>query len=316
MLRSRKYSVPLHLLFFTGLVLLFLGGPGDNPARSLRELWNLGHLFLFVIFVFILYSDWNRFAEKPAAAQFIIAVASGVILGFGTELIQSFVGREFDKIDILRDLAGCATGVLIISGLRSRSNRACRIFCTVSASAIIIAASVPLMLAAADELIAAGQFPKLSGFETPLEIRRWRADGDISVSEEFKKEGSRSLKAQFTPRKYSRVTMRYSLGEWEGYDYIQFCAFNPDSSVLDIIFRIHDSEHQRRDSPYRDRFHRKLEIMPGWNTVRVGMDEIESAPADRDMDLNSIEQITFFTVSLPNSRIIYFDDISLGRNQQ
>ncbi len=306
----------LHILFFAGLAFLFVGGPGNNASRSFLDLWNLGHPLLFILFVFILYSDWKDFGEKSRLKQWMVAMFLGGALGLATETVQSMVGRQFDHLDIIRDLAGCATGLLILSGSDRKMLKTEKLARAAGISIITIALMVPLFFSLSDELIARKQFPLLSGFETPLEVDRWRADGPISISDNVFRGGKASLMAGLTTARYSRVTMRYSLGEWEGYDYLGFSIYNPDSSGLKLICRIHDREHEKRGNEYTDRFHRTLMLENGWNDLSIPVEDIRTAPSEREMNLNELVQITFFSVSLPGPRTVYIDNVMLHRTRQ
>ncbi|MBD3178120.1 MAG: hypothetical protein GF417_00190, partial [Candidatus Latescibacteria bacterium] len=270
---------------------------------------------IFILFVFILRSDWKWFAGKRILIQWIVALAAAVVLGLATEVIQSFIGREFDRIDILRDLAGALVGLLLLTGVHGGGSKLQKAAGHILIGIILLIVSVPLFLSMADELVAARQFPLLSGFETPLEIDRWRCDGSISVSGVVSRTGRSSLRAELTTRRYSRITMRYSLGDWRGYSSLTFSIYNPDSTELEVICRIHDQEHEELGSPYADRFHRRVKLERGWNDIRIPVEEIREAPAGRDIDLQSIDQLSFFSVSLPETRYIYLDDIRLLKGE-
>ena len=310
-MNGKIVRIILHILFLAGLAFLFVGGPGHNASRSLRDLWNLGHPLLFILFIFILYSDWKGFGDKGLLKQWVLAISIGAALGLATELVQSLVGRQFDHVDIIRDLAGCATGLLLLAGSDKNMGKREKISRAAFITVIIVVLTVPLLLSLSDELIARGQFPMLSGFETPLEIDRWRADGPLSISEDIFREGKASLMAEFTTVRYSRVTMRYSLGDWGGYQYLEFSIYNPDSSSLKLVCRVHDLEHERLGNEYSDRFHRTITLDKGWNDFSIPVEEIRSAPSGRDMNLSELVQITFYSVSLPEPRTVYIDDVRL-----
>jgi hypothetical protein len=312
--KSIKVTI-LHVLFVTGLIFMFVGGDGHNAPRSVTEALNLGHVVLFILFVSILYTDWKGLGERPLVLQWVLVVSLSAVLSLLTESIQSLVGRHFDYMDIFKDLSGCVVGMLLLAktGISTeRSENFVRIFIVVILLAIT---SVPLFTSLADEYIAAGQFPVLASFETPLELHRWFADGEISIAHKAQHSGDSSLMAKFTTRKYSRVMMIYSLGKWEGYHNLEFSFFNPDTSDLRIICRIHDNEHKKHHNAYSDRFHRSFILKKGWNTFNISMDDIRDAPSTRKMNLNEIEAISFFSVSLQEPRIVYLDDILLSKKQ-
>lgn len=308
--------ITLHVLFVTGLVFMFVGGDGHNAPRSVTEALNLGHVVLFILFVSILYTDWKGFEERPLILQWVLVVSLSAVLSFSTEAIQSLVGRHFDYMDIFKDLSGCVIGMLLLAKTGISNKSSANYVRIVVIVVLLVITSVPLFTSLADEYIAAGQFPVLASFETPLEINRWIADGEISISDKVKHSGDSSLKAKFTTRKYSRVIMMYSLGNWEGYHNLEFSFFNPDTSDLRIICRIHDDEHKKHDNAYSDRFHRSFILKKGWSTFSIPMDDIRNAPSTRKMNLNEIEAISFFSVSLPEVRTAYLDDISLSKGKK
>lgn len=301
-------AIALHALFITGLVFLFVGGPGHNIPRYVGAGWNLGHVALFILFIFILNRDWKGFSAKPLKLQWVLVISVSALFALTTELMQSYVGRQFDVFDIFRDLAGCVIGMLLLGKLSDnykRRGNAVRVSVIVS---LLIITSYQLAISLTDEYIAAKQFPVLAGFETPFEINRWRADGAISISNDISKSGNSSLKAVFTTKAYSNVTIKYSLGKWEKYKSLKFSIFNPDSAALKIECRINDRKHNNR---YKDRLNRNYLLKRGWNTLTISLDDLRNAPSGRKMDLNSISSISFFTMSLPAPRTVYFDDIYL-----
>jgi hypothetical protein len=205
-------GITLHVLFITGLIFLFVGGPGYNPTRSIGNGWNLGHVFLFILFIFILYKDWKGFAYKSLVSQWVLVISFSALFAITTETIQSFVNRQFDYLDIFRDLAGCVIGMLLLGKISINNKKAGNLIKIFVIAILVIITSYQFLLSLADEYIATKQFPVLANFETPLEINRWRADGEISISKKVRKSGNSSLKIGFTTKMYSPVSIRYSLG--------------------------------------------------------------------------------------------------------
>ena len=301
-------AITLHIFFITGLTFLFVGGPGYSLSRSVCAGWNLGHVGLFILFIFILDEDWKGFASKSLKSQWILVISVSAIFAFATELIQLSVDRQFDFFDIFRDLAGCVIGMLLL-GKVDANNKKTENTIKISVIAIlVIITSYQLFLSLADEYIAVKQFPVLASFETPFEINRWRTDGEISISNNIRKSGTSSMKVEFTTKNYSRVTIRYSLGKWEEYGSLKFSFFNPDSAALKIECRINDREHNNK---YSDRLNRSFVLENGWNTFTISLDDSRNAPSTREMNLDRIKQISFFSMSLPAARTAYIDDILL-----
>lgn len=307
------WVVILHILFIVGLVLLFAGGADYDAPRSFGKLWNLGHVVLFILFVLVLYTDWKKLDDRSLTLQWVMVASLSGALALSTELAQTLVERDFDLFDIFRDMVGCVIGMMILGKTGISGRKAERYVRIVIVAVLVVITSFPLFLSLADELIAARQFPVLGSFETPLEIGRWWADGEISISKDIHLSGHSSLKTEYTTKKYSRLTMDYSLGDWDGYDSFHFSFFNPDTSDLKIICRIHDSRHKDHDSAYSDRFHETFILKSGWNSIEIPIEDIRSAPATRKMELSELEAVSFFVVSLPENRIVYLDEVYLSR---
>ena len=310
-MKKKIKEICLHLFFIAGLILLFVGGPGHNSTRSVSDGWNLGHVALFILFTFVLYKDWKGFKGKALISQWVLVISFSVLLGITTEVIQLFAGRQFDLMDIFRDLSGSAIGMLLLGKVSidsKKAGNAVKIFAIVI---LVIITSYPFFLSLADEYIATRQFPVLASFETPLEINRWQADGKICISNNIRQSGNSSLKIEFTTKRYSAVTLRYSLGKWEECDSLRFSLFNPDTLNIKVSCRIHDNEHIEHNNEYSDRFNCYYVLKNGWNTFTISTNDLRNAPSTREMNLNKIEQISFFSTLLPAIRIVYLDDIVL-----
>ena len=74
-------------LFFLFLLTLS-GGFGYYAPRSLKELWNLGHILLFTLLsIYLLrYNDW--FSSKKFSAQIFILLFMVLLLSFLIEGLQ------------------------------------------------------------------------------------------------------------------------------------------------------------------------------------------------------------------------------------
>ena len=304
-------EISLHTFFIAGLILLVVGGPGSNVTRSIRDGWNLGHVPLFILFTFVLYQDWKGFKDKTLISQWVLVISFSVLLAVTTEVIQLFAGRQFDLLDIFRDLSGSVIGMLLLGKEGIDSRKTGNALKNIAITILVIITSYMFFLSLADEYIAARQFPVLASFETPLEINRWQADGKICISDNVRRSGNSSLKIEFTTKRYSAVTIRYSLGKWEECDSLRFSFFNPDTVNFKVSCRIHDNEHKEHNNAYSDRFNCYYVLENGWNIFAISLNDLRNAPSTREMNLNEIEQISFFSTSLPAARVVYLDDIVL-----
>jgi hypothetical protein len=169
-----------------------------------------------------------------------------------------------------------------------------------------------LAIAFADEIAARNQFPVLADFETRLELSR--TDGEkASRTDQIFRRGKHSLKVMLTTDMYSGIGLKYFPGDWSGYEYLNFSIFNTGKDPLKIICRVNDRQHVQSEQRYQDRFNRSFELIQGWNDIRIPLDKIANAPANRTMNMHNMQGLTVFTVKLTQPMVIYLDYIHLSK---
>jgi hypothetical protein len=85
---------------------------------------------------------------------------------------------------------------------------------------------------------------------------------------------------------------------------------------LEIHVRIHDQLHTKGEQFYSDRFHRKLALHKGWNTINIDLENVASAPVTRRMDLSSVSGLGVFVVEQSVAKRIYLDAVKLVKIYQ
>ena len=90
---------------------------------------------------------------------------------------------------------------------------------------------------------------------------------------------------------YPGIGMREVSPDWTGYETLVVDIFGLDSQPVQGVLRIHDFQHH---GGKRDRFNRRVMIQPGFQTFRVSLREIESAPERRRMDMRNVAGFKLF----------------------
>ena len=98
---------------------------------------------------------------------------------------------------------------------------------------------------------------------------------------------------------------------WSDSDLLILDISNMESTPLSVTLRIHDREHLRGDQPGSDRFRSRLTIPPGRHALTFAMQEIESAPDSRGMDLTRIDGLVIYRSSQDSGRRFRIHDIRL-----
>ena len=309
-----KTKIPKYLLLVAGLFLLFFGKPTVSLTRSGAALWDLGHIIIWALGTHLLLVDLRLFYKKSIAAQFILIALIAFSIGVLSEAMQLFNGRSADIYDLLKDTVGTAIGLFFYNDRKTKLPipliKAVQCIILV----IVIIQSLPFMKAVADETIAHIQFPVLSNFETPFEADRWVTKGRESIVTDPVFERKKALKAELRPEKYAGFTLDYFNGDWHDYHFLQFSIHNPEPDTLILNIRIDDKLHYQSGFVYSDRYNNSYPLSPGWNTIKITLEDIKKAPKTRDMDIRNIKNIMLFFIQPPGWITVYIDDVKLVKH--
>jgi hypothetical protein len=292
--------------FFMGGALLaiapffFLGGPDWVSLPLYRSLWDAGHVVFFALLARFLQSRCCL-ASPWRWLWLSLAVA---VLGSAIEFAQQWAARDPSFMDVWRDLLGLWLG--LFWGLAPSK----RVYWMRALASVLALPTLALILqAGAAQLNALRNFPLLAGFETPLELLPM--DGDLGLSEEFFTQGRQSIKVQLNGEQYSGVGINSLQRDWRGYEFLVMDIYLPGRDSLVLTLRIADLQHDRGTNAYEDRFNLRITLHQGWNSLRVALVDIRSAPKARAMNMAEISHLRLFAQQLPQQRYFYWDNLRL-----
>lgn len=312
-LLSRNALVQLVcILLLIGFPFFFLGGPGYHGSRSFVAFWNLGHVLFFFLTAWLLIKLYRyQFAQPSVLNLQFYVFLTVLVLGIGVEGLQMFLGGRFpDVYDVFRNQLGCLIALAFFCSDKRRRKRGLLVSFRFSILILAGIAIYPLGRAVIDEQTAMRQFPLLSDFETVFEKYRWKEKELLAVEKGIASHGHHSLRVQLNTDTYSGVSLFYFPGNWQGYRNLHASVYFPDDGQLDLVCRIHDSDHTNE---YSDRFNRRFVLGPGWNDLVIPLETVQNAPVNRLLDLRKIESLGFFVVRQKEDRVIYIDNVYLGR---
>ncbi len=311
-----KLSRILSLSLLVAVPFFFWGGPSYHAARSLKTVWDLGHVAFFFILTILLYQIISKKrSDSSLFFRFFFIFSLIFFLGLFVEFLQSFQsGRSPDVFDLLRNQVGCLLGFLYVSKGSSQEskNPLSNIFLGIPTVILVTLVCWPFIRGVTDEVVANRQFPLLSDFETPFETMRWTDISQLEVQDLIFRHGRKSARVQLTTARYSGVSLFYFPGNWEGYKKFNFSVYNPDNEELELHCRIHDVHHKKNNMEYKDRFHQKYLLQRGWNDLTVDLENVAQAPVTRTMDMKRIERVGLFVVQQKQPRKIYIDHFYLA----
>lgn len=289
----------------------FVGGPGYHSSRSFQAVWDLGHIFIFTLLTLVILSHWNRPKSDFVRRFFFYFIFLLIFLiGIGVELCQTMVnGRNPDIPDLLRNQLGCIFGYYLFFIKRSSFSRAKTHLLHLLMGCLLSLACVPLFIGLGDELLARSQFPVLADFESMFEKNRWVDPRQLRISGDKARSGDKSLLVRLSTATYSGTSLFYFPNNWQGYNWLHFSVFNPNTATMTLHCRIHDKQHNKK---FQDRYHHQFVLQPGWNDLDISLSDVENAPKTRKMNMTAIEQVGFFFINLPRPQYIYLDHVFLS----
>lgn len=287
------------------LPLFFFGGPDWASGPLYRSAWNLGHVIFFALLTWLL----QLYLGTGGWRQWL--VISGLVLfaGMGLEYLQSFVERQVDWGDILRNLIGAW---LVLAWRSPASAGRARVgiwVARMAATLLLLLELVAVAGVALQQYHIDRQLPLLADLETPEAIRHW--SGDVRYSREHSADGGYSLAIHLGTGRYSGVSLNNMPGDWRGYERLSFRLYNPGPGPLALTLRLNDQQHDRGPGLYHDRFNSHFVARPGWHHYRFDLAEVQAAPASRGMDMNKMRRLGLFTTRLEKPRTVYLDDLRL-----
>ncbi|WP_331351452.1 VanZ family protein [Cellvibrio sp. UBA7671] len=303
-----KASLPSWL---SGLFILlvvpffFVGGPDSFSSLLLKNVWNFGHIIFFAVLMLLVQ------AFKPLAhwRQWFLVTIVAIVIGGAIELVQHFVGRNTSVDDVLHNVFGVWLGLF----WGQKPTR--RVWLLRFISVMCVLPSLWSVLDAAwGDVVMRQQFPLVNSFESRHEMQQVQAGAaraTVRQSDSVVRHGHRSLSVILSTEKYAGISLLGPYGDWSGYQFLTMDFYNPEAERLELVIKISDYQHDSGRNLHGDRFNYPVVLMTGWNHVRIDLNELRSAPAGRDMQMDKITGFTVFALQLPTSREFYWDNIRL-----
>lgn len=283
----------------------FIGGPEVFSSTLVITAWNFGHIIFFTLLMLLVQSfrpleRWNQWLWVT-----LIALVVGVLI----EYLQHFVGREASAEDVLHNMLGVWLG-LFWGQKPTRLVWALRFL-----SLAIFSPSLWLLFTTAvADIQMRNQFPQINSFDTHYEMQQIYAN-PVNVKvlqvDAPRVDGGHALQITFSTKKYAGFRLVGPYGDWAGYSYLTMDMYNPEQEPLEIALRISDRQHDNGVNKFEDRFNRRLQLASGWNKVRIGINEIRTAPLKREMNMDEISGFAIFVEQLQRPRQVYWDNIRL-----
>lgn len=271
------------------------------------------HVIVFAGFGLALFDCLCRFGTGIAVVVTLIAIG---IIGFTAELVQSTRGSEPDLLDVYRDLAGGALGImawLCLRGARSgRSSAVRRKLLRAGATLAVLLVFAPLAywgIVAALNFLSA---PRLVGFDhwwerhtiwavnTRIERVPVRAAGD--------RVSGLAGHLALSPDRRAGISVFPGFSDWSGHEYLEFTLAVVDGADVGLQLRLNDGERFRR---YDGAFTHSITATAEPVRLRLRLADLAADPDAGMLDLSDIRQMTLLAARAPAGTILMLDEFRL-----
>jgi hypothetical protein len=287
----------------------------ETDALFYIHLMDAAHLPAFFFLTLFAYAFWP--VQVGACRRRLYAAGAIAGVSLMIEVAQPFFGRSESVTDFVNGIAGVFLA-LILLGLRDSRRRP--IYAVLFALALIAASAMafsPAWRESAGMRWRARAFPLLASFEDDAELRIWigsglgNVRGDATVAErvrEHSTHGEWALKVVINPaEKWPGVRLLNGKQDWRGKTTLAFDIWN-DGPAFTLAMRVDDDfPHKLRE----DRFNAEFVLQPGANKIAIPVEEIERRPANRRLNLQSIQRTIFYVNEPKEAHIFFIDHVRL-----
>lgn len=225
------------------------------------------------------------------------AAAVGIVLALAivTEGAQYFTPRDSNPDDFERDILGVGVGIAAALALATADPRRRRALLGVIAAGVVVTL-VPLATVVHATVERARSLPVLHDFEHAWERRFITArSADVKLVPTDDPDHATVLRATYRDRnRWPAVIFHEVPGDWSGYDALVLEIENAQETPIRIGLRIDD---ETPDPVYEDRFQHGFGLEPGWQTIRVPLDDVVAGVSGHAFDVSRVRSIALFALS-------------------
>ena len=304
----------LRILASAVVVILLLVIHFFSPSRGglwLQTFYDSVHVPLFgVIAVCVLLVTPLHWSKRK---RLLVVLGAVLALSVLSEVAQIPTARDASFSDILADWFGAAGFVAVaivfsssISVPKGRGR-----YLLVLGIALIIWPLLPLAKVSAAYLERNQFLPALTSFDSRFGDMLFRMQNAEIRKVRRAIGNSHSAEISLHDNPWPGIIFHDLWPNWEPYSALVIEIENPEAESLPINIRVHDRAHRHSDQPYGDRFNRSIDLMPGTQTIRITLADIQSAPAGRQMRMTEIDGLVIFCTQKESGRRFVLHDIRL-----
>jgi VanZ family protein len=294
--------------------------PMPSDAVIWHAIYDAGHGPLFGVIAWSILS-MLRVLMPAGSLRRVYAAAFTItaVLGALTEFLQLFSTRDADILDLMRNLAG-AGAVLLVRGALERSSTgrprlepvSKRIAAWVAAVVLMAGVFTPVAMTLRAYQEQTRRFPVLAEFDSwweptfVLATRAWLEPE--ALPDRFGEAGRKVGRWILYPREWPGLRIVEPVQDWSDRKAIRFEIWSGLDDELPMTLLVDD--FHRRDHR-QDRSRTRFVVHPGYNDIRISLEEVRTDPKDRLLDMDQIGALYLYTTQPDKTLTIWIDSIRL-----
>jgi len=274
-----------------------------------REVFNSGHVILFLFISFALYFRLSAtFHFSSSTIIYLVVLLTCLLLGIAIEVLQGLLQREASVDDLYRNFFGIISGLGLVSLTRQKLFRH-KILMGIFCLGFLLPGSYPLFQISWHTIQRANAFPVILDFNAGWSASFVRFNRtEVALSSVKTGDKDQLFRIRFEAGSFPGVSVIETVPDWSSYRRLRFKVASAYSENMDLFVRIHDNKH---DQNYRDRFNQQLNIHPGLNEIVIPLAQIEKGPRKRDLDLTNITGLIIFMSKVEKPQLLEISNIYL-----
>jgi len=314
-----KTSSALSLCIILAIGIVTVIGDFSGNTMLWAAVQNACHAPAFGVFAIALLVLLRNILPRYNHAQlvyYLLSFGISILVGITTEIIQHFLQRDAEFIDVVRDSLGAASFLGSYFTLDSKitcwtkiSSGAVRHVLLVLSLLIFLSAFISLGFSATAYVMRSQEFPQICNFVSCWSDQFIKLQ-DATLTRVSPPVGWSDLSQSqvaclcLGESEYPGVTIEEPYPDWSSYKTLCIDAFSNSLDTLRFGLRIDDIHHNYNEN---DRFTCQLILVAGLNSIRIPLEKVKRAPRGRETDMKAIQRVILFAHRSERPVIVYLN---------
>ncbi len=308
---NRRVQIAASVSLVAVLLLVIQFGRPSPSGLWMGTLYESMHVLLFgLIALCVIVATPQNWKRRNRLA---FMTGTVFVLSLLSEAAQIPLDRDASLKDLVADWVGAAAFVSIAIAFTGsfRMSRARRTALVMFGVVLLVWALFPLGKVSAAYIERNQIFPTIVDFDAAFGKTFMRLQNVTPIRQSDSDSGKTSMHIRLDDGPWPGVLFHDLYPGWDDYDALVVELENPETKPLDLNIRVDDDEHRFGDQRYSDRFNLQFQLNPGRTLLRVPLSDIANGPADRQLDVTSIDGMVIFATRKNAGRTFIIHGIRL-----